>query len=59
METKIIQKIRNNTRSLVLLRHGDIYEVSLKDGVESLQYWKFSDLKLALIKLNELTEVFE
>jgi hypothetical protein len=55
---KIIEKIRNNTRSLTLLKHNDYFEVSLRDGVITEQYWRFGTLLEALNKMNELSEEF-
>ena len=58
MELRIIEKISRNTRSLVLLKHGDCYEVISKDGTWINETHKYDELKDALNKLNELTEVF-
>lgn len=58
MEIKVIQKIKNNTKCLMLLKHGEWYEVSIKDGIDFNQYWKFKTLVEALDKLNKLSEGF-
>jgi hypothetical protein len=59
METRLIERIHRNTRSITLLRSSDgIYSVTFREGT-SFKGETFDSLKLALDYFNELSGMFE